>query len=102
VDLFAAAGIVAFALSGEPPFPGPDASSILAQQLANQFDAQRFPEPVAAWLKQALESDPSQRFPDAATMQRAWRDVVRTMDRDSRRGEHWWTKFGVLVQGPRG
>ena len=38
VDLFAVAGIVAFALSGNPPFPGRDASSILAQQLANQVD----------------------------------------------------------------
>jgi serine/threonine-protein kinase len=102
VDLFAAAGIVAFALSGEPPFPGSDASSILAQQLANQFDERRFPTPVGAWLKRALDSDPARRFPDAATMQRAWRDVVSAMDRQSRRGDRWWTRFAVLGQGPRG
>ena len=102
VDLFAAAGIVVFALSGVPPFPGPDASAILAQQLSNHFDEKRFPEPLAAWLKRALASDPLQRFPDAATMQRAWRDVVRAMDHESRGGERWWTKFGVLGQGQRG
>ena len=69
VDLFAVAGIVAFALSGQPPFPGPDTSSILAQQLSNQFDPAPFPEPVANWLKRGLASDPLQRFPDAAAMQ---------------------------------
>ena len=102
VDLFAAAGIVAFALSGQPPFPGPDASAILAQQLANQFDGSRFPEPVGDWLKQALNSDPSQRFPDAISMQYAWREVVRDMDRESKRGDPWWTRFGILSQGQRG
>jgi serine/threonine-protein kinase len=96
VDLFAAAGIVAFALTGEPPFPGADASTILARQLADQFDETRFPEPVGTWLKRALASDASKRFPDARAMQRAWRDVVSVMDNDSRRGEPWWTRFGIL------
>lgn len=102
VDLFAVAGIVAFVMSGEPPFPGNNASTILAQQLANQFDAARFPEPVGAWLKRALDSDPSKRFPDAATMQQAWREVVIEMDRESRRGDSWWTRLGVWSQGQRG
>jgi serine/threonine-protein kinase len=102
VDLFAAAGIVAFVLSGEPPFPGPDASSILAQQLADQFDDSRFPEPVGPWLRRALESDPSRRFADAEAMQRGWREVVEAMERRLRRGDRWWTMFGVLGQGQRG
>jgi len=102
VDLFAVAGIVAFVMSGEPPFPGNNASTILAQQLANQFDAARFPEPGGAWLKRALDSDPSKRFPDAATMQQAWREVVIEMDRESRRGDSWWTRLGVWSQGQRG
>jgi serine/threonine protein kinase len=102
VDLFAVAGIVAFALSGQTPFPGPDASSILAQQLANQFDATRFAEPVGEWLKTALNSDPSKRFRDAEAMQRAWRDVVRALDKGSRRGEPWWSRYGILSQGQRG
>ena len=102
VDLFAAAGIVAYALSGEPPFPGPDTSSILAQQLANQFDESRFPEPLAAWLKRGLASDPLQRFPDAPAMQQAWRDVASALDRGPRRGERWWSRFGLTSQGQRG
>jgi serine/threonine-protein kinase len=102
VDLFAVAGIVAFALSGEPPFPGPDASSILAQQLADQFDATRFPEPVASWLKRGLESDWLRRFPDAASMQADWRNCVMEMDRQSKRTDRWWNRFSVLSQGPRG
>ena len=102
VDLFAVAGIVAFALTGQPPFPGGDASSILAQQLANPFDDSRFPEPVGAWLKRGLASDPLQRFHDAAVMQLAWREVVSAVDRESRRSESWWSRFGVMGQGQRG
>jgi serine/threonine-protein kinase len=102
VDLFAVAGIVAFALSGEPPFPGPDASSILAQQLAGQFDTSRFPDPVSRWLKRGLESDWLSRFPDAATMQAEWREVVTEMDRQSKKGDRWWNRFSVLSQGQRG
>jgi serine/threonine protein kinase len=102
VDLFAVAGIVAFALSGQPPFPGPDTSSILAQQLANQFDESRFPEPLAAWLKRGLASDPLQRFPDARAMQKAWRDVASALDRGPRRGERWWSRFGIASQGQGG
>ncbi len=102
VDLFAAAGIVAFALSGEPPFAGRDANTILAQQLANQFDASRFEEPVGHWLRRGLASDPLQRFPDAAEMREGWRDVVAQMERRSRRPDRWWTRFSALGQGPRG
>lgn len=94
VDTFALAGIVAFALSGEPPFPGADASSILALQLANRFDARRFPDPVADWLQRGLAADPKERFPDAATMQAAWRDVVAAMERRTRRSERWWDLLG--------
>ena len=101
VDLFAAAGIVAYVLSGETPFPGPDASAILAQQLANRFDETRFPDPVAPFLKRALASDPLQRFPDAIEMQTAWRVVVDQMARNEKRGDPWWTMFGVLGQGQR-
>ena len=102
VDLFAVAGIVAFALSGQLPFPGPDTSSILAQQLSNQFDPTPFPEPVATWLKRGLASDPLQRFPDAADMQRAWREVASALELGPRRGERWWSRFGIMSQGQGG
>jgi serine/threonine-protein kinase len=90
VDCFAAAGIVAFVLSGAPPFSGNDASAILAQQLAGEFDATRFPEPVAAWLERGLAPDLNVRFADASRMREAWREVVSDMDRRTRRSESWW------------
>jgi serine/threonine-protein kinase len=90
VDCFAAAGIVAFVLSGQPPFPGKDAQSILAQQLAGKFDGSRFPEPVAEWLTRGLATDPGDRFADATAMQQAWRDVVAAMDRRARKSDSWW------------
>ena len=102
VDLFAVAGIVAYALSGHTPFPGPDTSSILAQQLSNQFDPTPFPEPVAIWLKRGLASDALQRFPDAADMQRAWREVASALELGPRRGERWWSRFGIMSQGQGG
>ncbi|HEX7122996.1 MAG TPA: serine/threonine-protein kinase, partial [Gemmatimonadaceae bacterium] len=51
VDCLAVAGIIAFVLSGKPPFAGNDAPAILAQQLGGGFDASPYPEPVAAFLK---------------------------------------------------
>jgi serine/threonine-protein kinase len=101
VDIFAVAGIVAFALSGEPPFPGPDASAILAQQLANQFDARRYPEPIAEWLQRGLAADPTARFADAGAMQAAWRGVVTAMERRARRSERWWDLLGGRPAVPR-
>jgi hypothetical protein len=35
-------------------------------------------------------------------MQRGWREVVEAMERRLRRGDRWWTMFGVLGQGQRG
>jgi serine/threonine-protein kinase len=102
VDLFAVGGIVAFALSGEPPFPGRDAASILAQQLANAFDASKFGEPIGEWLARALSSEPASRFEDATAMRIAWREVVREVDRRSRRAERWWTRFPLIGEGQRG
>lgn len=90
VDCFAAAGIVAFVLSGEPPFAGKDAPAILAQQLSGQFDARRFPEPVAAWLRRGLATDIRDRFRDANEMQASWRELTAMMERRARKSGSWW------------
>ncbi len=96
VDCFAVAGIVAFVLTGEPPFTGDDARSILAQQLAGQFRATRFAEPVAEFLRRGLSPDLNRRFADAPSMQSAWREVVTEMTRRARLGGSWWGRmFGV-------
>jgi serine/threonine-protein kinase len=90
VDLFAVAAIVAFVLSGAPPFAGHDAAAILAQQLARQFDASGYPEPVAEWLRRGLAVDVDARFADAVSMQESWREVVAEMERLARRSDRWW------------
>jgi serine/threonine-protein kinase len=93
VDCFAVAGLVAFVLTGEPPFPGSDAKTILAQQLAGAFDASRFPEPIGNWLSQGLTPDLSQRFTDASAMRSAWQEVVEELGRRARRSESWWGRM---------
>ena len=93
VDCFAMAAIVAFVLTGEPPFNGNDVRAILAQQLAGQADLSSFPEPLAGWLRRGLSADVASRFPDAATMRVAWREVVREVQRDASKGESWWERL---------
>ena len=93
VDCFAAAAIVAFLLSGAPPFPGNDAQTILAQQLAGGFEAERYPEPLAGWLTRGLAPDLKERFTDAAVMQAAWREVTDELERRARRSDTWWGRM---------
>jgi serine/threonine-protein kinase len=97
VDCFAAAGLVAFVLTGAPPFSGDDAQTILAQQLAGAFDATPFPEPVGAWLRRGLAPDLAERFTDASAMKAAWQDVVLEMLRLARKSETWWGRLGVRL-----
>jgi hypothetical protein len=85
---------VAFVLSGAPPFEGNDAAAILAQQLARQFDARRYPEPIAEWLTRGLAVDVESRFQDAGVMQASWREVIEEMERRARRSERWWDLLG--------
>lgn len=88
-DLFAVAAIVIFALSGEVPFGGGDARTILAAQLARRVDFAPYPDELADWLRRALEPEPRNRFPDATAMQRAWRSLTRDLQRAQRRATRW-------------
>jgi eukaryotic-like serine/threonine-protein kinase len=105
-DCFAIAAIVAFALSGKPPFGDGDARAILARQLGGELDFEEYQEPLAAWLRQGLAIAPEERFPDAAAMRRAWAAAVRSVNRAERRAG-WWRRlmFGppapaVRTEGP--
>ncbi len=103
VDCFAMAAIVAFVLTGEPPFSGTDVRAILAQQLAGHADLTPFPEPLAAWLRRGMAADVASRFPDAATMRLSWREVVSELQRDARKGESWWERLvGPRLEEPGG
>jgi serine/threonine protein kinase len=92
-DLFAVAGIVIFTLTGHVPFAGQDGRAILAAQLAGRVDLDEFPDALAAWLKRALAPEPAARFADAETMRAAWRQVVRSVSREERRGQSGFWRF---------
>jgi serine/threonine-protein kinase len=92
-DLFAVAAIVAYVLTGRPPFTGSDARGILAQQLADAADLDGIPGPVAEWVRQGLAADPGARWADAGAMRVAWRDAVR-QTRRAERSHGWWRRFG--------
>ena len=93
MDCFGIGGIVAFALTGEPPFSGSDATSILARQLAGDYGAARFDAPVARFLQRALAADPKARYPDAAAMREAWRPLRRDMRRLARARRGWLNRI---------
>ena len=86
-DLYAIAGIVIFALSGNVPFAGEDGRAILAAQLAGRVNLEEFPEDLQEWLRRALSSDPAERFADAETMRATWRGVVRNVLREEKRSQ---------------
>lgn len=89
VDCFAIGGIIVFALTGKPPFSGSDAKVILAQQLAGDFGAERFEPPVRRFLERALTADVAKRYPDAAAMRAAWRELRYQMNELERPRQHW-------------
>ena len=76
VDCFALTAIVAFVLSGTPPFGEDDYRAILARELAGGVDLTRYPPEIADWLARGLAARPEDRFADAASMRQAWRDAV--------------------------
>ena len=82
-DLFAAAALVYFALTGVAPFTGSDSRAILAAQLAGKVDYSSFHPDVADFLRRGLAADPDARFADAAEMQHEWRRVTRDALRDA-------------------
>ncbi|HJU88767.1 MAG TPA: serine/threonine-protein kinase [Gemmatimonadaceae bacterium] len=92
VDIFAVAAIVAYVLTGTPPFGTGDAQAILARQLSGRIDLESFPPDIAEWLRKGLDAMPENRTEDAREMQKAWREAVEeTLEREGRR--HWWRRW---------
>jgi len=91
-DCFSMAAIVLFALSGKAPFGEHDGRQILARQLTRQVDLSQYSPGVAEWLRRGLSPSPEERFPDAATMQAAWRAVVESELAGDRR-QPWWRRW---------
>jgi serine/threonine protein kinase len=92
VDCFSLAAIVAYALSGVPPFGERDPKVILARELSGDLDLSGYDPEVGEWLSRGLNADPSQRFEEASEMQAAWREAVQTVfDRDHK--TPWWRRW---------
>ena len=89
-DRFALTAIVAFALSGTPPFGEGEAATIVARQLAGTVDLAPFSPPVAEWIKRGLMVAPDDRFRDEAEMKDAWRAAIRAARRRDRAA--WWRR----------
>ncbi|MFL5612101.1 MAG: protein kinase domain-containing protein [Gemmatimonadaceae bacterium] len=92
VDCFSLAAIVAFALSGAPPFGERDGRTILARELRGDIDLGTYPVEIADWLRRGLSPDPDSRFADAVAMQVAWRDAIQAFFDRGHRGP-WWRRW---------
>ena len=91
-DCFSLAAIVAYALSGAPPFGDRDVNSILARELAGDVDLDLFEPEIARWIARGLAADVNDRFADASQMQLAWREAVQNvLYRDNR--SPWWRRW---------
>jgi len=88
VDCFAVAAIVAFVLTGLPPFPGTDTASILARQLGERVALEGVPAGVADWIVTGLAARPSERFADAAEMRVATPQAAKR-----ERTARWWRRL---------
>jgi len=76
VDCFEIASIVAYVLSGLPPFGSGEGRAILARQLTRDVDLSGYTPEIASWLRRGLAPEPDQRFPEAGAMRDAWRTAV--------------------------
>jgi serine/threonine-protein kinase len=94
-DCFSLAAIVAFVLSGAPPFGEADTKTILARELAGQLDVSAYAPEIGAWLERGLETDPDARFADATAMQEAWREAAGAVLERERRVPWWRRLFGA-------
>ena len=93
-DCFSLAAIVAYTLSGAPPFGESDDKSILARELAGQFDVTPYAPEIAAWLVRGLAPNTEDRFPDATVMQAEWRLAAGTVLERERHIPWWRRLFG--------
>jgi serine/threonine-protein kinase len=97
VDRFALAAIVAYALTGKPPFGEGDAATIVARQLSGTFDTSLYSPPIAEWIKCGLETNPEDRFADEEEMKTRWRSAVRAAKRRERAA--WWRRNSSRDRG---
>jgi serine/threonine-protein kinase len=93
-DCFSLAAIVAYALTGKPPYGEADSKTILARELMGKLDLTPYAPEIAAWLQRGLTPDPESRFADATDMQEAWREAAGAVLERERRLPWWRRIFG--------
>jgi eukaryotic-like serine/threonine-protein kinase len=93
-DCFSLAAIVAFAMTGSPPFGEQDSKSILARELQGDVDLTSYAPEIADWLRRGLSADPEDRFEDATVMQAVWRQAVQAVFERERQVPWWRRWFG--------
>jgi serine/threonine-protein kinase len=93
-DCFSLAAIVAFAMTGVPPFGDRDNATILARELRGDVDLSEYQPEIAAWLRRGLAAAPEDRFEDAAAMQTVWREAVQAVFERERQVPWWRRWFG--------
>jgi eukaryotic-like serine/threonine-protein kinase len=91
-DCFSIAAIVAFTLSGAPPFGERDSAMILARELQGDVDVSAYPPEIGDWLRRGLSPGANDRFQDAAEMQAAWREAVQIVF-ERERHVPWWRRW---------
>lgn len=92
VDCFSLAAVVAFVLTGELPFKGIDAQTILANQLGERTEMSGLATPIQEWLRKGLAPRPVDRFADATEMRVAWRAAAKlALKRE--RTLRWWRRL---------
>src|SRR5262249_61084437 len=67
-DCFSLAAIVAYALTGTPPFGERDSASILARELRGDVDLSSHSTELAEWLRRGLAASATERVEAAASM----------------------------------
>ncbi len=96
-DCFSMAAVVAFVVTGEPPFRGGDPQAILAQQLGERTDLSEVAAPIEEWLRQGLAPRAADRFADAGEMRIAWHAAALSAIKRER-ALRWWKR---LLPRPR-
>ena len=94
VDLFALTAIIAFTITGRPPFGSGDARVIVARQLQGEMDLDGVPAPFLPFLERGMAPHAEVRFADAAEMRKAWHDALEESNDDADRGQQWWRWLG--------
>jgi eukaryotic-like serine/threonine-protein kinase len=94
VDLFALGAIIAYVLTGRPPFGTGDARVIVARQLKGEMDLDGVPAPLLPLLERALSAQAERRFADASEMRNAWHNALDQLQDEGERSQWWWRWLG--------